>query len=306
MAQPTVDYIWMNGELVEWDKAQVHVLTHGLHYGSGVFEGIRCYKTPQGPAVFRLYEHMKRLKESAAMMYMDLDYTVEELCEATLETIRANKIEECYIRPLVFRGYGSMGVDPLAAPTEIIIAIWPWGAYLGEDALEKGVKVGVSSWRQRAVNAMPPQIKAAGNYINSSFARMEANRHGYAEAILLNEAGKVAEGTGENLFIVKDGVVITPPVSDGILAGITRDSVITILREMGIEVREQSIVRTELYTADEFFMTGTAAELVPVSSCDNIQIGKGGMGDLTRKIQALFFETVTGQNNNHPEWLAHI
>lgn len=306
MAQPTVDYIWMNGELVEWDKAQVHVLTHGLHYGSGVFEGIRCYKTPQGPAVFRLYEHMKRLKESAAMMYMDLDYTVEELCEATLETIRANKIEECYIRPLVFRGYGSMGVDPLPAPTEIIIAIWPWGAYLGEDALEKGVKVGVSSWRQRAVNAMPPQIKAAGNYINSSFARMEANRHGYVEAILLNEAGKVAEGTGENLFIVKDGVVITPPVSDGILAGITRDSVITILREMGIEVREQSIVRTELYTADEFFMTGTAAELVPVSSCDNIQIGKGGMGDLTRKIQALFFETVTGQNNNHPEWLAHI
>lgn len=304
MAQPTVDYIWMNGKLVDWDDAKVHVLTHGLHYGSGVFEGIRCYKTDRGPAVFRLVEHIKRLKASAAMMYMDLDYTVEELVEATLETIRANKIEECYIRPLVFRGYGSMGVDPLPAPVEIIIAVWPWGAYLGDDALTKGVKVGVSSWRQRAVNAMPPQIKAAGNYINSSFARMEANRHGYAEAVLLNEAGHVAEGTGENLFIVKDGIVYTPPISDGILAGITRDSVIQIVREMGIEVVERSLVRTELYTADEFFMTGTAAELVPVSECDSISIGNGAVGELTAKIQKVYFETVTGKNDLHPEWLA--
>lgn len=304
MAQPTVDYIWMNGKLVDWDDAKVHVLTHGLHYGSGVFEGIRCYKTDRGPAVFRLVEHIKRLKASAAMMYMDLDYTVEELVEATLETIRANKIEECYIRPLVFRGYGSMGVDPLPAPVEIIIAVWPWGAYLGDDALTKGVKVGVSSWRQRAVNAMPPQIKAAGNYINSSFARMEANRHGYAEAVLLNEAGHVAEGTGENLFIVKDGIVYTPPISDGILAGITRDSVIQIVREMGIEVVERSLVRTELYTADEFFMTGTAAELVPVSECDSISIGNGVVGELTAKIQKVYFETVTGKNDLHPEWLA--
>lgn len=306
MAQPTVDYIWKNGELVAWDDAQVHVLTHALHYGSAVFEGLRCYSTDKGPAVFRLREHMERLKESAAMLYMELDYTVDELVNAVKETIKSNGLQECYVRPLVFRGYGSMGVDPLNAPVEIIIACWPWPAYLGEDALEFGVKVGVSSWRQRSINALPPQIKAAGNYVNSSFARMEANRHGYAEAILLNEEGKVAEGTGENLLIVKGGRIITPPVSDGILSGITRDAVMVIARDLGYEVVEASIVRTELYTADEFFMTGSAAEIVPVNSCDNITIGSGRAGQVTKAIQSKFFEAVTGKAPEYEEWLDRI
>lgn len=306
MAQPTVDYIWQNGKLVAWDDAQVHVLTHAMHYGSAVFEGLRCYKTETGSSVFRLREHMERLKSSARMLYMDLDYSVDELCSAVVETIQANKLESCYVRPLVFRGYGSMGVDPLGAPVEIIIAVWPWEAYLGEESLKSGVKVGVSSWRQRSINALPPAIKAAGNYVNSSFARMEANRHGYAEAILLNEEGKVCEGTGENLFAIKDGVLQTPPVSDGILKGITRDSVIEIAQDLGYPTVETSMSRTEIYTADEFFMTGSAAELVPVQSCDEIKIGTGKAGVITLELQKAFFAAVRGEDERYEKWLTRF
>ena len=306
MGQPTVDFIWKNGELVKWDDAKVHVLTHGLHYGSGVFEGARCYKTDEGPAVFRLREHMERLERSATMMHMEIGYTVDEMCQAVLDVIKANNLDACYIRPLVYRGYGSMGVDPLGAPVEMIIAVWPWDSYLGEEALVKGVKVAVSSWRKHGVNALPPAIKAAGNYVNSSFAKVEANRNGFAEAILLNEEGKVCEGTGENLFIIKKGVLYTPPVSDGILEGITRDSVMTLARDFGIEVVERSMVRSELYNADEFFMTGSAAELVPVNSIDNITVGKGVAGPITQKLQKAYFDAVHGENSQHSEWLTLV
>ncbi|NTW28652.1 MAG: branched-chain amino acid transaminase [Coriobacteriia bacterium] len=299
-----VDKIWMDGELVDWDKAQIHVLTHGLHYGSGVFEGIRCYSTPEGSAVFRLTEHMERFERSAKMLFMDLGYTVDELVEAVKETIRVNKLPECYIRPLAFRGYGIMGVDPIPAPVQVIIAVWPWGAYMGEAALAEGVDVGVSSWRQRGINSMPPAIKATGNYLNSAFARVEANQHGYAEAILLNEEGKVTEGTGENLFIVRGGVISTPPVSDGILEGITRDSVMAIADDLGYPVIEESLVRTDLYTAEEMFMTGSAAEVVPVRSVDHRIIGPAG--PLTLDLQATFFRVVHGEEPDYAEWLEHI
>jgi len=306
MPIPSVDYIWQDGELVAWEQAQVHVLTHALHYASGVFEGLRCYRTPQGPAVFRLVEHMQRLLNSAKLLYMELPYSLEDLCEAVKQTVAANKLEQCYIRPLVFRGYGSMGVDPLEAPVQVIIAVWPWDSYLGEEALAQGVDVGISSWRQRSVNAFPPQVKATASYLNSGLAHMEAVRHGYNEAILLNEDGKVCEGSGENLFIVRDGAVITPPVSDGVLAGITRDSVMTLAREAGYEVREESLVRSQLYTADECFMSGTAAELVPVRSCDGIKIGNGMAGQVALGLQAAYFACVHGDNEKHTDWLAHV
>ncbi len=233
MVLPKVDKIWMDGALVDWDEAQVHVLSHALHYGSGVFEGIRCYETPDGPAVFRLTEHMERFERSARMLMMDMEYSVDDTVEAVKETIRVNGLSSCYIRPLAFRGYGVMGLDPMPAPINVIIAVWPWDTYLGEDALKHGVDVGVSSWRQRGINSTPPAIKASGQYLNSSLARVEANKHGYAEAILLNEDGKVCEGTGENIFIVKNGALYTPPVSDGILEGITRDSLMKIARDKG-------------------------------------------------------------------------
>lgn len=304
MALPKVDTIWMDGTLVDWDAAQVHVLTHALHYGSGVFEGIRCYETPDGPAVFRLTEHMERFERSARMLLMDLGYTVDETVAAVLETIRVNRLTSCYIRPLAFRGYGVMGLDPLPAPVNVVIAAWPWDTYLGEDALAHGVAVGVSSWRQRGINSTPPAIKATGQYINSSLARVEANRHGYAEAILLNEQGKVCEGTGENLFIVKKGVIHTPPVSDGILEGITRDSIMTIARDAGIEVRETSLVRTDLYTCDEMFMTGSAAEVVPVHSVDGREIGEPG--PVTLDLQERFFRVVKGEDAAYEAWLTRV
>lgn len=304
MSLPTVDKIWMDGELVDWDKAQVHVLTHALHYGSGVFEGIRCYETPDGPAVFRLREHMERFERSAKMLYMDLGYSVDETVEAVKETIRANGLKSCYIRPIAFRGYGVMGLDPIPAPVNVVIALWPWDTYLGEEALSSGVDVGVSSWRQRGINSCPPSIKATANYLNSSFARIEANRHGYAEAIMLNEEGKVCEGTGENLFIVRDEIISTPPVSDGILEGITRDSVIVIAANLGYDVIEESLVRTDLYTCDEFFMTGSAAELVPVRSVDGYTIGP--MGPVTKELQETFFRVVRGEESDYEEWLDRV
>ncbi len=304
MALSKAEKIWMDGELVDWDKAQVHVLTHALHYGSGVFEGIRCYKTDDGPAVFRLTEHMERLERSAAMLLMDIGYSVDETVAAVKDVIRVNRLESCYVRPLVFRGYGVMGLDPLPAPVNIAIAAWPWATYLGEDAIKHGVAVGVSSWRQRGINSTPPAIKATGQYINSSLARIEANRHGYAEAVLLNEEGKVCEGTGENLFIIKKGVIHTPPVSDGILEGITRDSIMNLACALGIEVRETSLVRTDLYTADEMFMTGSAAEVVPVNSVDGRVIGEPG--PITVELQKYFFRVVEGKEPAFAHWIEHV
>jgi len=304
MSLPKVDKIWMDGTLVDWDAAQVHVLTHALHYGSGVFEGIRCYETPDGPAIFRLREHMQRLERSAKMLLMDIGMSVDETCEAVRETIRANNLKSCYIRPLVYRGYGVMGLDPLPAPVSFMIAVWPWDSYLGEESIKNGVEAGISSWRQRANNSLPPQIKATGNYLNSSLARVEANRHGYAEAILLNDAGMVCEGTGENIFVVRDEVLITPPVSDGILEGITRDSVIVIADDLDFDVVEASLVRTDLYSADEVFMCGTAAEVVPVRSVDGRVIGEPG--DLTVAIQEKYFAAVRGEDPAYEEWLDRL
>ena len=301
---PKVDKIWMDGELVDWDKAQVHVLTHALHYGTGVFEGIRCYDTAKGPAVFRLTDHIKRWERSAKMLFMDLGYTVEELVEATKETVRASGLKACYIRPIAFRGYGVMGLDPLPAPVNLAIACWEWGAYMGEEALREGVDAGISSWRQRGINACPPAIKATANYLNSSLARIEANQHGYTEAVMLNEAGLVAEGTGENIFIVRDGILYTPPVSDGILEGLTRDSLIVIADDLDYDVVEQSLTRTDLYTADEMFMTGSAAEVTPVRSVDHRVIGPAG--PITLDLQQTFFKVVHGEIAEYADWLELI
>jgi branched-chain amino acid aminotransferase len=304
MALPEMEFIWMDGKLVPWKDATVHVLTHALHYGSGVFEGIRCYDTVNGPAVFRLTEHMQRFERSAKMLFMDLGYSVEEMVEAVKETIRANKLPACYIRPIAFRGYGVMGLDPIPAPVNVTIACWPWETYMGEEALTQGVDVGVSSWRQRGPNQMPPAIKSTGNYLNSSLARIEANRHGYNEAIMLNEDGKVCEGTGENLFIVRDGVISTPPISDGILEGITRDSIMVIADNLDYPVIEESLVRTDLYTADEMFMTGSAAEVVPVRSVDGRVIGNAG--PVTLELQRTFFDVVHGKVAEYGEWLERV
>lgn len=301
---PAVDKIWMDGALVDWADAKVHVLTHALHYGSGVFEGIRCYSTADGPAIFRLTEHMERLERGARIMRMDVGYSVEQMVEATKELVRVNKLDSCYIRPLVFRGYGVMGLNPLPAPVQVIIAAWPWGTYLGDEAIECGVDVGISSWRQRGINSTPPDVKATGNYVNSSFARMEATDHGYEEAILLNEEGKVCEGTGENLFLIRNGVIHTPPLSDGILNGITRDSVIRIAKDKGYEIVERSLIRTDLYQADELFMTGSAAEVVPIRSVDKRSLPC--RGPITADLQTTYFRVIRGEEPAYAAWLEHV
>jgi branched-chain amino acid aminotransferase len=303
-ALPKMDKIWMNGRLVDWDDCQIHVLTHALHYGSGVFEGIRCYETPDGPAVFRLTEHMQRLERSAKILRMELGYSAEDLCDATKDVIRANGIKECYIRPLAYRGYGVMGLNPLPAPVDIIIAVWPWDSYLGDEGMLHGVTAGISSWRQRGVNAMPPAAKTTGNYTNSSLAKIEALDHGYDEAIMLNETGNVCEGTGENIFVVRDGVLFTPPVSDGILDGITRAAVMKLAADFGIEVRERSLVRTDLYVADEVFMCGTAAEVVPVRAVDGRELGEPGR--VTKMLQQAYEKAVHGEAPAYEAWLERV
>ena len=301
-----VDYIWKNGELVPWAEATTHVLSHSLHYGSGVFEGIRCYKDPDSDRsfVFRLRDHMERLHRSCKIALIDLPYTVDELCEATLEVIRANKLPSCYIRPLVYRGYGVMGVDPSGAPTDVVIAVWPWDAYLGPEALESGVSVGVSSWRQRSNNAIPPAVKATAPYMNSILAKLEAKEHGYAEAIMLNEDGLVCEGTGENLFVVRDGVLSTPPLSDGLLEGITRDTVLCLAEDLEIPAIEESLTRCDLYVADEVFMTGSAAELTPIGAVDGREVGKPG--PVTRALQERFFAVAYGRVEEYADWLTEV
>jgi branched-chain amino acid aminotransferase len=297
-------YIWKNGAFVAWADATTHVLSHALHYGTAVFEGIRCYKTEDGSAVFRLRDHMERFVRSACSIMLPLAYSAEELTEVALETIRRNGLESCYIRPIAYRGYGAVGVNPSSAPIDVVIAVWPWDAYLGATALEQGIAVGISSWRQRGANAIPGAVKSSASYLNSGLANMEAVSHGYGEAILLNESGCVAEGSGENIFVVRDGVISTPPLSDGILEGLTRNSVIQIARDLGHTVLERSLVRTDLYVADEVFFTGTAAELTPINSVDGREIGKPG--PVTKQLQARFFDVVAGRAPEYAAWLDRV
>ena len=298
------DKIWMDGELVDWDEARVHVLTHTLHYGSGVFEGIRAYPTKNGPAVFRLTDHIKRLHDSAELFLMEMPYSVDELVEATRETVRVNNVESCYIRPIAYLGYGEMGLNPLPCDVKVSIAVWPWGSYLGDEGVRNGVRMKVSSWRRIDPNVNPVAAKGTGIYVNSQLAKVEALKAGYDEAILLNTHGFVAECTGENLFVVKNGVLITPPLSSGALEGITRASVITIARDLGVEVREDNLLRSDLYLADEAFLTGTAAEIVPMRSVDDREIGDPG--EITRKIQETYFAVVHGEEDRYKDWLDYV
>jgi branched-chain amino acid aminotransferase len=295
------ELIWMNGELVPWDEANVHVLSHGLHYGSGVFEGIRCYETENGPAVFRLQDHLGRLARSAELYYLPLPYTPEQIREATHELIRRNGLRSCYIRPLAFRGYGEMGLFAKSAPVDVIIAAWPWGAYLGDEGKQNGIRAKVSSWRRISSDSLIPHSKASGQYLNSILAKTESANAGYDEAILLDQRGLVCEGSGENIFVVRDGVLCTPPHVAAILDGINRKSVIQIARDLGYEVVERDIARSELYLAEEVFLTGTAAELVPVREIDDHDLG--GPGEITRVIQAKFEDALHGRAHEYREWL---
>jgi branched-chain amino acid aminotransferase len=298
------DFIWMNGEYVAWDDAKIHVLTHGLHYGTGVFEGVRCYDTEsKGPAVFRHAEHVNRLFQSASMYYMDIPFTREQLREATLELIGRNGQRSCYIRPLVYRGYGTMGLFPLDAPVDVSIATWEWGSYLGEEGKANGVRARVSSWRRISPDSLIPQAKATGQYLNSVLAKIESHKSGYEEAILLDDHGYVCEGTGENLFIVRDGKIYTPPLSSSLLDGINRRSVIQIAQDLGYEVIERNIARAELYLADELYCTGTAAELTPIREVDDHAIGTGRPGEVTRAVQAAFEDALHGRSDRYADWL---
>jgi branched-chain amino acid aminotransferase len=299
-----VDKIWMNGELVPWGEAKVHVLTHALHYGSGVFEGIRCYKTVKGSAVFRLREHLRRLERSAKLYHMPVPYSLEELVLATHQVIRANGLEACYVRPLVFRGYGEIGIFPLKAPVDAIIAVWPWGAYLGEEGVTRGIRAKVSSIQALDHTSLARAAKASGHYLNSILAKVEVTNCGYDEAIMLNEHGHVAEGSGENIFAVRDGVLMTPLTSDGILEGITRDSVMRIAGSMGVEVRERTLTRSDIVLADELFFTGTAAEIVPIREVDDHFIGEPG--PLTRRIQEKFHATVEGRDEEFAHFMEPV
>lgn len=298
--------VWMNGKFVNLEDAKVSVLVHALHYGSSFFEGIRCYHTKQGPAVFRLQEHTDRLFNSAKMYRTELPYTREEINQAILDTIKANDMQSCYIRPLVYRGFKTLGVNPFPCPVEVMIAVWEWGAYLGEEALEKGVNVKVSTWNRIAPNTMPGMAKSGANYMNSQLIKMEAMVDDYDEGISINTAGYVAEGSGENLFLVKDDIIYTPPYSASVLPGITRDSVIRIAESFGYTVRKTNIPREWLYIADELFFTGTAAEVTPIASVDRITVGAGKRGPVTEKIQKYFFEILTGERTDDYGWLTPV
>lgn len=297
----TADLIWMNGEFVAWEDAKVHVLTHAMHYGTGVFEGIRCYETDQGPAIFRHTEHLDRLRRSAELYHMDMPYSRDELREVTHELIARNGLRSCYIRPVVYRGYGPMGLDPLANPVECFIAVWEWGAYLGEEGKANGVRAKTSSWRRISPESLMPQAKACGQYLNSVLAKIEVSKSGYDEAILLDHKGVVCEGTGENIFVVRDGEIATPPFSASILDGINRRSIIEIARDLGYRVVERDVAREELPLADEVFLSGTAAELTPVREIDDIEIGPPG--EITRQVQKVFDDALHGRAERYREWL---
>jgi len=300
--------IWMDGHLVDWEQAQVHVLTHTLHYGSGVFEGVRAYKTPQGVAIFRLREHTERLLASAKVLMMEVPFTVDELMDAQLEVVRVNDLTEgCYLRPLVYLGYGEMGLNPLPCSVNVAIAAWPWGAYLGDEGLANGVRMKISSWHRHDPNAVPTAAKITGAYVNSSLAKVEVLKAGYDEAIMLGSDGRISECTGENLFIVQDGVIITPPSSEaGALRGITQASVLEIARDLGYEVRFEALIRTDLYLADEAFLTGTAAEVVPIASVDDRPVGDGKPGPVSKRLQEGYFQAVRGEAPRYSKWLSHV
>jgi branched-chain amino acid aminotransferase len=297
------DLIWMNGEFVAWEDAKVHVLTHGLHYGTGVFEGIRCYDSEIGPAVFRHQDHIDRLYKSAELYYMPIPYTPEQIRQATLELIGRNGMRSCYIRPIVYRGYGTMGLFPLEAPVDVTIAVWEWGAYLGDEGTRNGIRAKVSSWRRISNDSLIPHAKASGQYLNSILAKIESHKAGYEEAILLDDHGFVCEGSGENIYAVREGKIVTPPQTAGILDGINRKAVIQIARDLGFEVVERDLARAELYLAEEVFLTGTAAELVPVREIDDHAVGTGKPGEITRAVQSAFHDALYGRTERYREWL---
>jgi branched-chain amino acid aminotransferase len=297
------ELIWMNGDFVAWEDAKVHVLTHGLHYGTGVFEGIRAYDTELGTAVFRHQDHLDRLFKSAELYYMPLPYSLEEIRSATHELIGRNGLTSCYIRPIAFRGYGQMGLFPLEAPVDVAIAVWSWGAYLGEEGKRTGIRAKVSSWRRISPDSLIPHSKASGQYLNSVLAKIESQKAGYEEAILLDDHGQVCEGSGENIFVVREGQIVTPPQTSSILDGINRKSVMQIARDLGHEVVERNLARAELYLADEVFMTGTAAEMVPVREIDDHAIGDGRPGPVTREVQSTFEDALSGRAERYRDWL---
>lgn len=300
-----VEKIWMNGKLVNWDDANVHILSHVIHYGSSWFEGIRCYDTARGPAIFRLDKHIKRLFDSTKIYRTDIPYTFEEIEEAILTTIRVNKMKACYVRPIVYRGYGEVGVNPLNCPVDVTIAVWEWGSYLGPEALTEGIDVCISTWNRPAPNTLPAFAKAGGNYLLSQLMKAEAVKEGFAEAIALDVSGNLSEGTGENLFAVKDGVIYTPQFSSSLLPGVTRSSIIQLAEEEGYKVLVTNVPREMVYVADELFFTGTAAEVTPIRSVDKISVGNGKPGPVTKRLQRMFFDVVKHANDKH-NWLKFV
>lgn len=298
--------IWMDGELVDWDDAKIHILTHTLHYGCGVFEGIRAYPTDSGPGIFRLTDHIVRLFNSAKIFMIDVPFTVDEIIEATKTTVQVNGLPECYIRPIIYLGYGEMGLNPLPCTVNVSIAVWPWGAYLGDEGIANGVRMKISSWQRHDPNAMPPAAKGTGMYINSSMAKIEALKAGYDEAILLSPQGYVSECTGENIFVVRGGRILTPPISAGALEGVTQNSVMNIAQDLGYEVEAANILRSDLYTAEEAFLSGTAAEVVPIASVDDRLVGDGKPGPMTRRIQEIYHATVRGKVDRYKDWVEHV
>jgi branched-chain amino acid aminotransferase len=302
MSVVSAQYVWMNGEVVAFEDAKVPLLTHALHYGTGVFEGVRCYETPQGPAVFRHGEHIDRLFKSSELYFMDVPFSKEEIRSATNDLILRNGFKSCYIRPLVFRGAGPMGLFPLNSPVEVAIAVWEWGSYLGDEGKQHGIRAKVSSWRRISADSLIPAAKACGQYLNSVLAKIEADKAGYEEGILLDQRGMVCEGTGENLFIVKDGRIATPGFTSAILGGINRLSAMEIARDLGYEVEERDVARGELYLADEIFMTGTAAELTPIRELDDHPVGTGRPGPITKEVQAVFEDALHGRSERYAKW----
>lgn len=298
--------IWMNGSLVDWADARIHIASHVIHYGSGIFEGARCYDTPRGSACFRLDAHMRRLYDSAKIYRMEAQFTQAVMTDAVFETIRANEMKACYIRPLVYRGYNALGVNPFPCPVDSAVLVWEWGAYLGQDALVNGVDVRVSSWARAAPNTFPTLAKTSANYANSQLIKMEAISEGYSEGIALDTFGHLSEGSGQNLFVVRDSILYTPPLTASILPGITRNSVITLARELGFEVREEMLPREMLYIADEAFFAGTAVEITPIKSVDKITVGNGRRGPITEGIQRAFFDIINGQAPDRHGWLTYV
>jgi branched-chain amino acid aminotransferase len=306
MSLPGTGKIWMNGKLVDWKDATIHVASHVVHYGSAVFEGARCYETKRGPACFRLDAHMRRLIDSARIYRMEPAYDQQALTDAVVDLIKVNKFQACYIRPLIYRGYDSLGVDPTPCPIDVSIMLWEWGAYFTPEALEQGMDVKVSTWARNAPNTTPAMAKSVANYANAQLIKLEAKAEGYLEGIALDVSGNVSEASGANIFLIRDGIIFTPPIGNSVLAGITRDSVITLAKELGYEVREQTIPREMLYIADEVFFCGTAAEVTPIRSVDHVQVGRGRRGPITQALQERFYQVVTGEAEDKWGWLQYV